>query len=201
MRISLRTKVTLALVAFGLIPAGIIAAFAYNSAQDFMGRQKLMIRQAAVAISDHARLLVQKNNELERKGKEVTTENPPPLKWQLTEEDVQNLQRHISDTVRDYNLANTTVYLVDPKNILIIQRDKQNSFSSNLRDSKLPYKYEKQADAANFKNDTEPIEARPETNEPAEIVGYAPVAGPIQRATSTTALTSPAGTSWATWPA
>ena len=36
MRIPLRTKVTLALVAFGLIPAGIIAAFAYNSAQDFM---------------------------------------------------------------------------------------------------------------------------------------------------------------------
>ena len=30
MRISLRRKVTLALVAFGLIPAGIVAAFAYN---------------------------------------------------------------------------------------------------------------------------------------------------------------------------
>ena len=78
MRISLRTKVTVALVAFGLIPAGIIAAFAYNSAQDFMGRQRLMIRQAAVAISDHARLLVQKNNELDRKGDKAAAENPPP---------------------------------------------------------------------------------------------------------------------------
>ena len=69
---------TLTLVAFGLIPAGIVAAFAYKSAQDFMGRQNSMIRQAAAAISDHAKLLVQKNNELERKGEKVAAENPPP---------------------------------------------------------------------------------------------------------------------------
>ena len=104
MRIPLRTKVTLTLVAFGLIPAGIIAAFAYTSALDFMGRQRLMIRQAAKAISDHTKLLVQKNNELAQKGDKAGAENPPPLKWELTEEDLQDLQRHISDTVRDYNL-------------------------------------------------------------------------------------------------
>ncbi len=181
MRIPLRTKVTLALVAFGLIPAGIIAAFAYTSALDFMGRQRLMIRQAAKAISDHAKLLVQKNNELAHKGDQAGAENPPPLKWELTEEDLQDLQRHISDAVRDYNLTNASVYLVDPRNYLIIQRDKQNSFSNNLRDTKVPYKYEKMADLANGQFGTEAIEAKPDTTEPAEIVGFAPVSALIQK--------------------
>ena len=70
MRIPLRTKVTLTLVAFGLIPAGIVAAFAYMSAQDFMGKQTVMIQEAAAAISDHAKMLVLKNNELGHKARE-----------------------------------------------------------------------------------------------------------------------------------
>ena len=147
MRIPLRTKVTLALVAFGLIPAGIVAAFAYKSAEDFMGKQKVMIRQAAVAISDHASCWFRKNYELDHERRtRRPAENPPPIKWELTEEDLQDLQQHISDTVRDYNLTNATVYLVDPRNLLIMQRSKENSFVNNLRDTKIPYKYEKMAD-------------------------------------------------------
>ena len=76
-----------------------------------------MIRQAAVAISDHARLLVRKNNELRPQGaRRRQPRIPPPLKWNLTEEDLQDLQRHVSDTVRDYNLDDAVVYVVDPAN-------------------------------------------------------------------------------------
>ena len=119
MRIPLRTKVTLTLVAFGLIPAGIVAAFAYMSAQDFMGRQSLLIRQAAAAISDHAKMLVFKNNELE-KGKKpenehksdiVTPESPQPFKWLLTDADREDLQRYISTTLEAYKLSNAVVSL------------------------------------------------------------------------------------------
>ncbi len=78
MRIPLRTKVTLTLVAFGLIPAGIVAAFAYMSAQDYMSRQTLMISAAAASISDHARMLVFKNNEADRKGEKAAAESPCP---------------------------------------------------------------------------------------------------------------------------
>ena len=53
-----------------MIPAGIVAWFAYTSAEDFKGKQKLMIRQAAAAISDHAKLLDPKNDELEPQGRE-----------------------------------------------------------------------------------------------------------------------------------
>ena len=187
MRIPLRTKVTLTLVAFGLIPAGIVAAFAYMSAQDFMGRQTVMIRQAAASISDHAKMLVLKNNELEHKGEKVATEkmgekaaaeNPPPLKWELTDADREDLQRHISYTLRDHNLSNASVYLVDPMNNLVLQRSNTGTFTPG---GKLSSKYETIADLATGKMGTQAIEARSEPYEAAEIVGYAPVAAPIQK--------------------
>jgi methyl-accepting chemotaxis protein len=189
MRIPLRTKVTLTLVAFGLIPAGIVAAFAYMSAQDFMGKQGVMINQAAASISDHAKMLILKNYELDHKAEKAATErgdkaaadNPPPLKWELTDADREDLQRHISYMLRNHNLANAWVYLVDPMNYLVLQRSNAGTFSTNLKDLKLPAKYEAIADSANGKFGTEPIEARSEPYEPAEIVGYAPVAGQIQK--------------------
>lgn len=66
-------------------------------------------------------------------------------------------------------------------NYLVLQRSNAGTFSTNLKDLKLPAKYEAIADSANGKFGTEPIEARSEPYEPAEIVGYAPVAGQIQK--------------------
>src|SRR4051812_26323882 len=101
MRISLRTKVTLALVAFGLIPAGIIAAFAYWSAEDFMVRQQVMIQQAAAAISDHAKLLVLKNQALAEKGEKPAAEAAQQLvPWKFTDADYDSLRRQISVMLR-----------------------------------------------------------------------------------------------------
>jgi methyl-accepting chemotaxis protein len=179
MRIPLRTKVTLTLVAFGLIPAGIVAAFAYTSALDFMAKQRFMIRQAAAAISDHAKSLVLKNYEVAHKGEKPPGETPPPLKWELTHDDLLDLQGHISNTVRDYNLDKVAVYLADPSNYLIVQRTKENSFSLNVKDLKLPFKYERIADLARGQRGTEAIEAKSDPPEAAEIVGFAPVAAPI----------------------
>ena len=83
MRIPLRTKVTLTLVAFGLIPAGIVAAFAYMSAQDFMGKQGVMINQAAASISDHAKMLILKNYELDHKAEKAARRTRPPRTLRL----------------------------------------------------------------------------------------------------------------------
>jgi len=168
MRIPLRTKVTLTLVAFGLIPAGIVAAFAYLSAQDLMGRQTVMIRQAAASISDHAKMLVLKNNELEHKGEKGLAENPPPLKWELSDADRDDLQRHISYTLRDHNSANASVYLVDPMNNLVLQRSNTGTYTTG---GKLLSKYETIADLATGKMGIQPIEARSEPYEAAEIDG------------------------------
>ena len=52
MRISLTNKITIALVLFGLVPASIVAWFAYNSNDEFRHNQTLLIKQAAISISD-----------------------------------------------------------------------------------------------------------------------------------------------------
>ena len=181
MRISLRTKVTLTLVAFGLIPAGIVAAFAYMSAQDFKDRQTQMISAAAADISDHVKMLVLKNNELERKGEKMPAENSQPLKWVLTDADRDDLQTRISYALREHSLSSATVYLVDPMKSLVLQRSNTGAFSTDLRVSKLPPKYDTIADSANLAMGTKPLEAGTvPPYEAAEIVGYAPVTG-IQR--------------------
>ncbi len=181
MRIPLRTKVTLTLVAFGLVPAGIIAAFAYMSAEDFKGRQRLLIRQAAAAISDHAKLLVLKNNELEHKGEKESAEGLVTLRWKLTDADREELQRQISMTLDTFKLPNAVITLIDPANNVILQRTNTGYITSG----KLNPEYEPYAEHANARMDTEAIDSRSDpVYKPAEIVGYAPVSPQIQRSPS-----------------
>ena len=47
MRLTLRRQITTALVLFGLVPAAIVAAFAFLSNEDFKDKQKILVRQAA----------------------------------------------------------------------------------------------------------------------------------------------------------
>ncbi len=80
MRMSLRWKVTLALVAFGLIPAGIVAAFAYASTDDFIEKQNLIIRRAAATIGDRVVSVIQKNpdhlSKPEKDSKDASRRRP-----------------------------------------------------------------------------------------------------------------------------
>ena len=181
MRIPLRTKVTLTLVAFGLIPAGIVAAFAYMSAQDFMGKQTAD-DQASRRV--HQRPRQDARPEELRAGKRQGARrrsrpsNPPPLKWELTDADREDLQRHISYTLRDHNLSNASVYLVDPMNNLVLQRSNTGDFSTNLRTSSCRPSTRPSPILRLERSAPRPIEARSEPYEPAEIVGYAPVAAP-----------------------
>ena len=61
MRISLTNKITFALVLFGLVPASIVAWFAYNSNDEFRGNQTLLIKQAAISISDQVAAVLQQD--------------------------------------------------------------------------------------------------------------------------------------------
>src|SRR5208337_317300 len=115
---------------------------------------------------------------LERKGEKVSAENPPPLKWELTDADRDDLQRYISYTLRYHNLSNASVYLVDPMNNLVLQRSNTGAY---ITGGKLASKYETIADHANGTMGTQAIEARSEPYEAAEIVGYATIAAPIQK--------------------
>ena len=62
MRISLINKITTALVLFGLIPASIVAWFAYSANDDFKRQARsFLIKQAAASISDHIAALIYQN--------------------------------------------------------------------------------------------------------------------------------------------
>jgi methyl-accepting chemotaxis protein len=198
MRISLRTKVTLALLAFGLIPAGIIAGFAYWSAEDFMDKQRIMIRQAAAAISDYAKLLVIKNHEVavaektamekaarekapkEKAEEERAVEAQQSFKWALTDNDMELLRKQIADTLRNYKLETASVYVVDPLNNLIMKRMSSGIFNLQKGEA-LPPKYFPIADRSQGSMGNDYIDAKKDSAEPAEIVGYAPVSLQFQR--------------------
>ena len=106
---ALRDASLAVLLAFGLIPAGVVAASAYLSAQEFMSRQSVMIRQAAVSISEYAKLLVQKNLLADAlvasKGVMPAEPEPPAWKWNLTDLDREELERHIRYVLRDFELT------------------------------------------------------------------------------------------------
>ena len=107
----------------------------------------------------------------------MSAENAQPLKWMLTDADRDDLQTRISYVLTHLNLSNGTVYLVDPMNFAVVQRNNMGVYSTNI---KLGDKYMPIADQANGKMGIEPLDARTEPYEAAEIVGYAPVPG-IQR--------------------
>jgi methyl-accepting chemotaxis protein len=180
MRISLRTKVSLALIAFGLIPAGIIAAFAYLSAEDFMARQQVIIKQAAAAISDHARLLAMKNDELAQKGEKPAAEANQPIKLVLNEADFDAIRRHVGVTLRESGIGNATVYMVKPDEALLL-KSTNGVFNNDLRQERLPQKYEPAAARAMFNRGSDAIPASKDGSEPAEIVGFAPLGAQFAR--------------------
>ena len=53
MRVTLSWKITTILVLFGLVPASIIAWFAYKANDDFKDKQTLIVKQTGEAISYH----------------------------------------------------------------------------------------------------------------------------------------------------
>jgi methyl-accepting chemotaxis protein len=170
MRLSLRKKVTLALVAFGLIPAGIVAWFAYTSTDDFITKQNQIIKMAASNISDHIAPEIQKNLEglpkPEKGGKDVVLPPVPPAEADL-------IRMQISRILQDFNLEQAVVYVIDPQNHIIYKRG-----GGIAETNTLPLKYDSIASGATRTKGTAPIEARTEPYEPAEIVGYAHIEVP-----------------------
>jgi methyl-accepting chemotaxis protein len=81
MKFSLRTKLTLAFVGFGLVPAVVIAYFAWNSTENLKRRQDLIIRQAALS----AELLIERSVFVSKDGKVATIWRSGPERQELLE--------------------------------------------------------------------------------------------------------------------
>jgi methyl-accepting chemotaxis protein len=75
MRLTLRTQITTALVLFGLVPAAIVATFAWVSSEDYKDKQKTLIKQAAQHINNSL------GPQFFRKFEEGKNPKPNPLEW------------------------------------------------------------------------------------------------------------------------
>lgn len=172
MRLSLRSKVTATLVAFGLIPAGFVAAFAYASVDDFISKQNLVIRMAASTISDHVANLIRESEGFKSQV-EKAKDGSSQIRWASTDDERTQLNAQTSESLRLSNLPSCVVFVVDPNNKVLYKRKSNGEpeFPANF-----PPKYDDSARKANGAVGTDQIEARTEpVYEEAEVVGYAPV--------------------------
>ncbi len=110
MGLSLRKQITLALVLFGLVPAGIIAWFAYKSNEDFKTKQQVLTARAASTISDRIML------DLVRKQGAVETA------WPTDEPTKARIDDIINRVVQAYSIGDAEVLVVDPSHTILARR-------------------------------------------------------------------------------
>jgi methyl-accepting chemotaxis protein len=179
MRLSLRTKVTLALVAFGLIPAGIVAVFAYASTEEFIEKQNLIIRRAAAAIADHVVYTMLKNSDpILKPEKEAKEGAPAPLPaWKPMDAERNSIHGQINGLLTNYKLPRAVVFIVDPENHVLVKR---RSNGDPEPEGSLPYRYQEVAKQAVSLVGTMAVE-KSDPSDVREIAGYAPLALPVNR--------------------
>jgi len=174
MRITLRTQVTTALVLFGLVPASIVAYFAYQSNDDFKDKQRLIVRQAAEAISSK---IATKIDENQRDPAAVAVWNPDANQK-------IDIRQVIGRVLLNFQLPDAQIMIVDPNDKILIKRGENGMWEQNLGQfgvsDELPNRYKEVASKTFRQMITKEIEA-PATasisqrwfSDVAEVVGVA----------------------------
>ncbi|AMV36444.1 methyl-accepting chemotaxis protein [Planctomyces sp. SH-PL62] len=180
MRLTLRKKVTLALVAFGLIPAGIVAATAYIADDQFKRKQDLIIQTAASAISDKIHTIALTNQKTRPATAPATADAPEQEglalpEWNLDDATRRMTQNAISEVVSRFELANTQVMVVDPRNSVVIRhRGPAGSFDDKADTLESRYRATvNRAQNAIGHDHVEPVSG--ETYLEPEVVGFASI--------------------------
>ncbi len=183
MRLTLRKKVTLALVAFGLVPAGLVAATAYWADSQFKKKQDLIIRTAASAISDkiHTVALRHQKAKPEAAADQSGSELP---EWNSSEEARLAIQNAISNVVDRFELSNAQVMVISPDNMVLLQaRGPSGTFDS--KGEPLNTRYSRAAEASQNAEGFLQVPAVSGSDLGPEIVGYSyiPLATPVNAET------------------
>jgi methyl-accepting chemotaxis protein len=166
---------TSAFLLFGLLPASIVAFFAYQSSEDFKSKQKLIIGQAALTISKNVGPVITENVR-KKSGNGAL---------KLADDERIKIRRDISTAVNDFNISTAQVFLVDPNNRLLFKRGGTGIIDQNVENTEVDVRYAALAKQAGFsRNDAKEIEASSDSflpiwissTNPAEVVGYSAVA-------------------------
>jgi methyl-accepting chemotaxis protein len=168
MRISLTNKITFALVLFGLVPASIIAWFAYDSNNDFRKNTTQLIKQAAISISDRVASI------LEHDPAPATIHEA--IGGSLQSAVGKEIERHIGAIVRDLGLDNSQVFIFTAEGKILNKRKPYGEFDTSQGDERSLTRYRVWAEnaltAPHF-DFSQPLDGEREGK--VELIGSAPI--------------------------
>jgi methyl-accepting chemotaxis protein len=165
MRIPLRTQITAALVLFGLLPASAVAWFAYLATDDFRKSQTVLLRQAAVAISDNVGSLLLQNPKA---AEEAETAAFPDVER-------KKINRIVDEARLQFSISSGYVYIVNADDRILIRRT-NDGYDQNLGNATLPDKYKRLAKDTVDKPSFDLVQPSDSEADPKiELVGYAPI--------------------------
>ena len=145
MRMSLGMKITLALVSFGIIPAGLITFYTFKSAEDFKAKSKTLVKGAAGACAD--RIAV---HFLSREPRKY------PIPWPTDPEGKASIQDILREVADEYGLESAEILIVDPLSQVQVRRAPTGEFDQRVPMS-LPGPLRKAYDAVETSQTAEKI--------------------------------------------
>jgi methyl-accepting chemotaxis protein len=172
MKISLSKQMTTAFLLFGLVPASIVAFFAFQSSEDFKAKQSLIIAQAALTISNDIKPIME--NLVKRKDTSGAEK--------LSDDDRNAIMRKFSVVATEFKIPTAQVFLIDPYNRILVKRRATGTADINVENTDIDARYADPAKKAGLtENGYHEIEASSDTffwlssTNPAEVVGYSAV--------------------------
>jgi methyl-accepting chemotaxis protein len=163
MRIPLRWKITTACLLFGLIPAVIMASFAYQASDDFKEKQLLLIKQSAVSIGDHVGQVLD--------GKEVAK---AVTAGSLPSDARNTIANEVGRVFTKFGFTSATVYIVTPANEVLFKR--VDTIVDNSPRPTLPDRYQVIVEHARQTDNVEQVKpGRLDKDAKVEQVGYSPI--------------------------
>jgi methyl-accepting chemotaxis protein len=164
MRISLINKFTIALVLFGLIPASIMAWFAFDSNNDFRKIQAMLVRQAASSISDRVGPLI------------IMGQKEPNTSTALTEEATGKIKMQIRLIIESFGIDSAQVFILTPDSKILVKRKEDGDFDQNPLSLMISRRYAKYTDnpvPVPFYDTSDPLPNDPDPK--IELIGIAPM--------------------------
>jgi methyl-accepting chemotaxis protein len=165
MRLTLRRQITTALVLFGLVPAAIVAAFAWLSNDDYRDKQKILLRQAAQYAN--ALLIPYLTNKFENPSFDKAN-------W-IPQGDERNIIHHVLRvTVEGFNLKSSRIMLISPSKKILARMNETGGYDNVMLPvsppADLDMKYDPLVKKTFGLNGCEDI-----PGPPVELVGFSPL--------------------------
>jgi methyl-accepting chemotaxis protein len=168
MRLTLRKQITTALVLFGLVPAAVVAAFAWQSTDEFKERQGVLIRQAANEVAITLAPLLEKR----AKGADFN-----PAEWAPDDEMHKVIRTAMRQAQSHFKLEDAQFVLVNPADKYLAWMHENERYEQVVKPGELSGRYADVAAKGTGRIDWVNLARSNSQNDPKppEIVGFAPV--------------------------